>query len=136
MSSEAALAGVGRRPGPNKVDTPGAVRQWLREHPGEPAFTTQEIKDAFPGRGLSTTAISAELRKSMGSYPTLARTSKSAWTLSPAKAPRDGEYRITRDTPLRAGARLEVVGLTGAGVAVARDPGGRLWVLAPLELPA
>jgi hypothetical protein len=122
-----------------KPDTPGAVRDWLRDHPGEAAFTTQDIRDAFaPGRRLHTTAISAELAKCSqdGSYPTLARTGKSTWTLTKSP-PRDGEYRIIRDLPLKTGARLEVVGMTGSGrVVVARDPSGRLWVVTPLELPA
>lgn len=126
-------------PNAHRPDTPGAVRDWLTNHPDEAAFTTDTIKAAYPGRGLNTTAISAELRKAMGSFPTLTRTGKTTWTLTPKDPSRDRErpeFRIARNTPLRTGARLEVVGQTGGGVAVARDGGGRLWVLTPLELPA
>ena len=112
-----------------KLDGPTAVRRWLREHQGE-AFDTKEIAKAT---GSTTTMVSGYLRRYAddGSYPDLVRTGKSTWTLGAR-----GEYRITRDAPLRAGARLEVVGHDHAGTVLARSTDGRLWVVKPLELPA
>jgi len=111
-------------------DYRGKVREWLRDHPGQ-TFKTTDIAANY---GLSNTAtISAELRKAAddGNWPDLIRRNRTTWTLSGA-----GEYRITRDAPLRAGARLEVVGTDRDGTAVARDQSGRLWVLTPLALSA
>jgi len=111
-------------------DYAGKVRQWLREHPGE-TFKTTEIAAHY---GLSNTAtVSAELRRNAddGSHPDLIRVNRTTWRLG-----QGGEYRITRDAPLRAGARLEVVGHDTAGTVIVRDNSGRLWVVRPLELPA
>src|SRR5580765_4488106 len=95
-------------------DYAGKVRLWLREHPGQ-TFKTTEIAAHY---GLSNTAtISAELRKCAddGSHPDLIRRNRTTWSLGGA-----GEYRIMRDAPLRAGARLEVVGTDRDGTAIAR----------------
>jgi hypothetical protein len=109
-----------------------AIRQWLREHPGE-TFTTIEIAASC---GLRRAAVAAVLRDHAddGVFPGLARVGKSTWSVG--KPPGEGEYRVTREAPLRTGARLEVIGQDRGGTVVVRDGSGRLWVLRPLELPA